>query len=96
MSFTVLTGHLTGCGNTKPHVLLTFASAKSEHFSSIIKTRKIRPLLVIKQLPYNPKSKNFEVISYFEVFLPKQFVCDKFLISRHSMNAATHSAKEMG
>ena len=70
MSFALLTGHWTGLGDEEgilfhhPH----------QHDQSIFphKTKNCA-ILAIKQLPYNPTSKNSEVTGYFEeVFLLKQ------------------------
>ena len=53
-----------------------------------MKQKKECTIVAIKQLPYNPKSKNSEGIGYFEeVFLKTttktyQFVCDEFLTFR--------------
>ena len=60
--------HLTGCSDTEPQ----FANICIRRALFHIKQKNCA-ILAIKQLLYNPTSKNFKVIGYFEeVFLLKQ------------------------
>ena len=81
MLFPLLTGHLTGCSIVFANIRIISAFFRIE--------QKNCAVLAIKQLLYNPKSKNSREIGHFEeVFSPetatktRQFVCDEFLTSR--------------
>jgi len=70
----IITGHLTGCSGVDPHNLLTSTSSTCHwNFFPHKTDGKKCSILAIKQLPYNPTSKNSEKIDYLKVvFLPKQ------------------------
>ena len=85
-SFPLLTGHLTVCDNTDLHKICNVHIRIIRAFFHI--KQKNCAILAIKQLPYNPKSKNFKETGYFEEVFPWnsdktcQFVCADFLTSR--------------